>query len=138
MSESKTEQCHACIVYGEPDQETAEDIIAYLTDNKCKVCSAMSGPNGQPMNDIEHKLSTSDWIVILVSKETYRSSDWVSLYLAEMMSVSFDEGTLKVLPVLVNTGPCSLPDFIRWVTYIDIEQEPNYLSFICEAVRGKM
>ncbi|XP_062602428.1 stimulator of interferon genes protein-like [Saccostrea cucullata] len=63
-------------------------------------------------------------------------SECMPLWMANVLSCSLEDNELRVIPVLIDSDPSSIPDFIRWVTYISIKEE-GYQNRILDIINGK-
>lgn len=135
MKVGKGVENDVCILYEKSDQKTASTIRTYLQEKNLRVSIARPGPS-ESLDEVQRRILNARWTILLISRQAMQGWDWVTTFLAETLSLSFENQILRVLPVLMDASPSDIPDFIRWVTYIDIKEE-NYLERILEAVEGE-
>lgn len=90
------------------------------------------------MHETEQRLTSAAWVVLFMSENamSMSKSECMPLWMANILSSSLEENELRVIPVLIDSDPRSIPDFIRWVTYISI-QETGYQERILDIINGK-
>ncbi|KAJ8310874.1 hypothetical protein KUTeg_012739 [Tegillarca granosa] len=128
---------HVCLVYDtetDSDKNLAEKLRRVLEEKGVRCCQARSQ---DPPKEIENRIRESRWIPMFISQSSLKSTHWLQLWLAELLSLSASEGQLRVLPLLVDVQSSDIPDFIRWVTYIDVQKEPNFCDRVLQIITGE-
>ena len=86
--------------------------------------------------EIETRIRSSRWIAVLLSTESLRTNDMMSVWLVSIIKMCIEENQLRIMVLLRDLGPEDIPDFIQWVTYIDIQEEKRHIDRIIEIVQG--
>ena len=60
----------------------------------------------------------------------------MSVWLSSIIKLCIEENRLRIVVLLRGLGPEDIPDFIQWVTYIDIEKEKDYIDRLMEILQG--
>ena len=60
----------------------------------------------------------------------------ISVWLVSIIKLGIEENQLRIMVLLRDLGPEDIPDFIQWVTYIDIGKEKDYIDRLMEIVQG--
>lgn len=122
----------ACILYGIEDKDQALNVKSKLEgQHRLKVTETC--PKDSTIPQITDKVKKSKWIVLILSK----NDTWIEFWLAELLCVEEDEESLCVLPLLYNVEPDSIPNFIKWLTYIEAKDSEDYIARISEIVGGQ-
>lgn len=126
----------ACLLYAKCDSKYALTVRVAL-ENKQKKVLKVELPD-QNMHETEERLTSAAWVVMFMSSNamSMSKSECMPLWMANVLSSSLEDNELRVIPVLIDENPSAIPDFIRWVTYISI-QEDGYQDRILDIINGK-
>lgn len=134
--EKKNIKNDVCLLYATCDSKYAFTVRIAL-ESKGKRVVKVELPD-QSIHDTEQRVASSAWVVLFMSTNamSMSRSECMPLWMANLLSASLDDNELRVIPVLIDSNPSGIPDFIRWVTYISIEED-GYQDRILDIVNGK-
>ncbi|XP_062586876.1 uncharacterized protein LOC134248495 [Saccostrea cucullata] len=125
-----------CLLYSKCDSSDALKVRVAL-EEKGKRVSKVVMPD-QSLHETEQRLTSAAWVVLFMSGNamSVTKSECMPLWMANVLSCSLEDNELRVIPVLIDSDASSIPDFIRWVTYISIKEE-GYQNRILDIINGK-
>ena len=85
---------------------------------------------------VEERIRSSRWIAVLLSKESLKTRHMMEVWLSSIINQCIEDNQLRVVVLLRGLDPEYLPDFIQWVTYVDIKREKNHVERIMGIVQG--
>lgn len=135
--EKKNIKNDVCLLYATCDSKYAFTVRIAL-ESKGKRVVKVELPD-QSIHDTEQRVASSAWVVLFMSTNamSMSRSECMPLWMANLLSASLDDNELRVIPVLIDSNPSGIPDFIRWVTYISIEED-GYQDRILDIVNGNL
>lgn len=134
--EKKNIKNDVCLLYAECDSKYAFNVRVAL-QSKGKRVAKVELPD-QSLHETEQRVASSAWVVLFMSTNamSMSKSECMPLWMANLLSVSLEDNELRVIPVLIDANPSAIPDFIRWVTYISVEED-GYQDRILDIINGK-
>ncbi|XP_062581486.1 uncharacterized protein LOC134243266 [Saccostrea cucullata] len=121
-------------VHSSPDNKTIKHIRMFLENKKIR-CS-IARPPVDSMGVIEERINDARWVCCLVSVNTVRRKDFIEFWLAALLNDCIEKNQLKIIILLKDLDSSFIPNFIQWVTYIDISNEPSFEERIYEIIKG--
>ncbi|XP_062581446.1 stimulator of interferon genes protein-like [Saccostrea cucullata] len=121
-------------VHSSPDNKTIKHIRMFLENKKIR-CS-IARPPVDSMGIIEERIKDARWVCCLVSVNTVRRKDFIEFWLAALLNDCIEKNQLKIIILLKDLDSSFIPNFIQWVTYIDISNEPSFEERIYEIIKG--
>lgn len=109
---------------------SAQSIRAFLESKQKHV--SMVVPEIDGFKRTEQVVRAARWSVLFLSRA---SVGIMEFWLGELLLIGNLENNQRLLPVLLDTGPDQIPDFIGWVTYITAD-EPEYMEKLNRIVEG--
>lgn len=133
--EKKNIKFDVCLLYAKCDQKYAGKVRSALEDKRKRVVK-VELPD-QSLYETEQRVASSAWVVLFMSTNamSMSKSECMPLWMANLLSVSLEDNELRVIPVLIDANPSGIPDFIRWVTYISVEED-GYQDRILDIING--
>lgn len=133
--EKKNIKNDVCLLYAECDSKYAFNVRVAL-QSKGKRVAKVELPD-QSLHETEQRVASSAWVVLFMSTNamSMSKSECMPLWMANLLSVSLEDNELRVIPVLIDANPSGIPDFIRWVTYISVEED-GYQDRILDIING--
>lgn len=72
----------------------------------------------------------------LMSPYSIKQKKFIEFWLAALLNKCIEENQLKIVILLKDIDSSYIPNFIRWVTYIDITNEPSSEERIYDIIKG--
>ena len=86
---------------------------------------------------IEERVQEARWVCCLMSPYSIKQKKFIEFWLAALLNKCIEENQLKIVILLKDIDSSYIPNFIRWVTYIDITNEPSSEERIYDIIKGK-
>ena len=126
------------IAHTEHDEEKALEISNYLKSKGIHgiLKDAVGLTWGQQLLLAVHKCR---WFVILLTREALKD-DLLTFNTLSALSESIYKRKVRVIPVVDRKEDISIPDALRWVTYIPFDDSRNHdhLESLYSIVSGKL
>lgn len=89
------------------------------------------------LTGLEENINNCRWLIVVLSKEALQDN-WLTFSAIAVLTSCLEEGTTRVIPLLVDVTYDDIPDYLDWVMYIHIQSDPlQYLARLSRAVRGE-
>lgn len=97
------------------DQSIGSEIYHFLSDNLgANVVTLRKA--GRTVLD----LPDSKWIIFIISPESLKSDRVMEFCCLARLHDGTVRNTVNIIPVLINVDICELPDFIKWITFVQV------------------
>ncbi|XP_060072934.1 uncharacterized protein LOC132552763 [Ylistrum balloti] len=120
-----------CLICCACDRENAENIKTFL-ESKKKIVSVVT-PEREGFEQTEKTVRAARWSVLFLSEASMHVMEF---WLGELLTIGNLENCQRLLPVLLDTHPDNIPDFLSWVTFITTD-EPDYAEKINHIIEGE-
>lgn len=117
-----------------PDNKTINSIRGFLEDKNIR-CSIARPPIDSP-DVVEERVKEARWVCCLISNNTIKKKRFIEFWLAALLNKCIEKNHLKIVILLKDVDSSYIPNFIQWVTYIDIVNEPSFEERIFEIIKG--
>lgn len=117
-----------------PDNKTIKNIRVFLEDKKIR-CSIARPPIDESAV-VEERVKEARWVCCLISNNTIKKKRFIEFWLAALLNKCIEKNHLKIVILLKDVDSSYIPNFIQWVTYIDITNEPSFEERIFEIIKG--
>lgn len=85
---------------------------------------------------VEERVKEARWVCCLISNNTIKKKRFIEFWLAALLNKCIEKNQLKIVILLKDVDSSYIPNFIQWVTYIDITNEPSFEERIFEIIKG--
>lgn len=85
---------------------------------------------------VEERVKEARWVCCLISNNTIKKKRFIEFWLAALLNKCIEKNHLKIVILLKDVDSSYIPNFIQWVTYIDITNEPSFEERIFEIIKG--
>lgn len=85
---------------------------------------------------VEERVKEARWVCCLISNNTIKKKRFIEFWLAALLNKCIEKNHLKIVILLKDVDSSYIPNFIQWVTYIDIANEPSFEERIFEIIKG--
>lgn len=85
---------------------------------------------------VEERVKEARWVCCLISNNTIKKKRFIEFWLAALLNKCIEKNHLKIVILLKDVDSSYIPNFIQWVTYIDIVNEPSFEERIFEIIKG--
>lgn len=85
---------------------------------------------------VEERVKEARWVCCLISNNTIKKKRFIEFWLAALLNKCIEKNHLKIVILLKDVDSSYIPNFIQWVTNIDITNEPSFEERIFEIIKG--
>ncbi|XP_033759661.1 uncharacterized protein LOC117341910 [Pecten maximus] len=136
-------QFDATILYNSDDEDSAQrcrQIEKYLSTKDVRVLKIEPGQT--EFMSLDEAVSKVRWLIIIITKDGIQTNDVFKMQTMAILEECVCNKKVRIIPV-INKGsrdvegitPDNIPDFLRWITYIDV-QTKGYEELVYQALKG--
>ncbi|XP_060069794.1 uncharacterized protein LOC132549838 [Ylistrum balloti] len=130
----------ATILYNSDDaksNEICDQIEKHLLKKNVRLFPSPNKPGTRPFTAMEEAAEKARWLILIVTQDSLIDNDVFKMQTMALIANSVHSKKVRVIPVTDKISADDiLPDFLKWVTYIDI-QTTGFENRVLKALRGE-
>lgn len=88
------------------------------------------------ISDLEYAIKNCYWTIAILTKKALQNKTF-HFQLLSLLQSFLEEKKIRLIPVLVDTRYGDIPDAIRFVTYVGVDENKRYLERLYCTLKGK-
>lgn len=89
------------------------------------------------ISDLEYAIKNCYWTIAILTKKALQNKTF-HFQLLSLLQSFLEEKKIRLIPVLVDTRYGDIPDAIRFVTYVGVDENKRYLERLYCTLKGTL
>lgn len=126
----------AFLFYDDESREIGSEISSYLEGKGTKLFIEDQRAGEKAISDLEYVISNCYWTIVILTRKALANKTF-TLQLISLLEWFLGDKKIRLIPVLVDTRYSDIPDAIRFVTYVGVDENKRYLERLFCTLEGK-
>ncbi|XP_062571123.1 uncharacterized protein LOC134233144 [Saccostrea cucullata] len=123
--------CHS----SETSQVIGHEIETFLNKKNVKL-DLLGHHAGQKQFDLAEVIEKSYWTIVVMTQEALHDKEF-TIQILSLLQEFLSDKKIRLIPVLVDTRYVDIPDAVRFVTYVAVDENKRYLERLLCTLEGK-
>lgn len=89
------------------------------------------------ISDLDYVIKNCYWTIAILTKKALQDRAF-NFQLLSLLESFLEDKNIRLIPVLVDTGYGDIPDAIRFVTYVGVDENKRYLERLHCTLKGTL
>lgn len=126
----------AFLFYGDESREIGTEICNYLESKGTKLFIEDQRAGQKAISNLDYVIGNCYWTIVILTREALKNRTF-TLQLLSLLESFLEDKKIRLIPVLVDTRYGDIPDAIRFVTYVGVDENKRYLERLYCTLKGK-
>lgn len=126
----------AFLFYGDESRKIGTEICNYLESKGTKLFIEDQRAGQKAISNLDYVIGNCYWTIVILTREALKNSTF-TLQLLSLLESFLQDKKIRLIPVLVDTRYGDIPDAIRFVTYVGVDENKRYLERLYCTLKGK-
>lgn len=126
----------AFLFYGDESRKIGTEICNYLESKGTKLFIEDQRAGQKAISNLDYVIGNCYWTIVILTREALKNSTF-TLQLLSLLESFLQDKKIRLIPVLVDTRYGDIPEAIRFVTYVGVDENKRYLERLYCTLKGK-
>lgn len=127
----------AFLFYGDESREIGTEICNYLESKGTKLFIEDQRAGQKAISNLDYVIGNCYWTIVILTREALKNRTF-TLQLLSLLESFLEDKKIRLIPVLVDTRYGDIPDAIRFVTYVGVDENKRYLERLYCTLKGTL
>lgn len=135
-SQEPTDFKHDAFLFCDDEShEIKTDIYNDLEKRGIKLYTEEARGGQGAISDLDYVIKNCYWTIAILTKKALQDRAF-NFQLLSLLESFLEDKKIRLIPVLVDTGYGDIPDAIRFVTYVGVDENKRYLERLYCTLKG--
>lgn len=127
----------AFLFYDDESRNIGTKICNYLEKKGTKLFIEDQRAGQKAISDLDYVIRNCYWTIVILTRKSLKDGKF-TLQLFSLLQAFLVEKKIRLIPVLLNTSYGDIPDAIRVVTYVGVDENERYLERLYCTLKGTL
>lgn len=126
----------AFLFYDDESREIGNEICNYLERKGTKLFIEDQRAGQRSISNLDYVIGNCYWTIVILTRKALKDRKFTLQLISLLQSFLVDK-KIRLIPVLLDTRYGDIPDAIRFVTYVGVDENKRYLERLHCTLKGK-
>lgn len=127
----------AFLFYDDESREIGNEIWKYLESKGTKLFIEDQRAGQRAISNLDYVIGNCYWTIVILTRKALKDRTFTLQLISLLQSFLVDK-KIRLIPVLLDTRYGDIPDAIRFVTYVGVDENKRYLERLHCTLKGTL